>query len=1534
MKTKLLAATVLGLFIAQAAATVGKTADNITVLGDASEFSSGALGQAGGIFTLDGALGGVAYSSPSAGVISLESGFYSRMVGSPIVDYSNANVSGYALSLGQTNPPGTTYDIFVSTWAGVEPYMVFYSTDETGRPVESLTPNASFYNFVLANYMEGDYSPFASTTVVTLAAAVSSGSFHFDDVGHNTLNLSFSVFDNPPPVSGSAWENAPLTMPAPRYGQASAVYGSQLFVSGGYDGVYFSSAVYRAGLNAAGLAPWQTAGYMPEALYAHQLVAARGRLYVLGGYNSLGTRSAVWSADISSAGILGAWEHEANLPSVLYFHAAALAGNKLYVSGGYTSGFGVSAAVYKTELGDDGTLGPWGTATNLPAPRYAHTMTFLANRFYVAGGKDGASAKSEVWVAALDASGEISGSWASYASLPAPRYGHKTLTAANVLYVIGGNSGGAAQNAVFFSTVSANPAASAPWFAYTPLNSSRQFQTAEIFSDRLYVFGGSDGSHAKDDIFVSILSGTGYLVEISPDTNFAVGRKDSGWMSGYNWSFAELEPGVTYYLRARARNRLFVETSYSAAGSALTYAALPGTAPWTNVGIIGASANWLSGGNQPGSAYELLYSSYPDYSIAHSSATTQLSAFLTDLQANTTFYAKVRVLNEAGRASRFIALPSLMTVFDPALDTSSPTITDNQADDALWRRAAAFAYDVDFFDNGAGDSGLSGFQVQAATKAGGASGIVAPWSDAVTGINAPAYAQNWVIPQAVWTNMYEGLNYISVRAIDNVGQSSTSIDVFSVLKDTTPPFITVSYSTPAVWYSQYPGDVDGLRFDDAFSGLNRVQYSISANKNFGDGAVKGWTDLTGLTSGSTYYEPVISYDFARLVNSTSNYFSLRAVDVAGSTRTLVDAFAIIKNVSGPMVVITAPASDLAYLSTLTYVSGNTSETNSHAVLGTEVAVRDRSTGFYWNGTSFLAASHFWYDASDLSGAFTFAFANLVLADGIQYEVIARSSDSAGDYSQLFATYTFIYDSQPPEARVISPADGSAAYSISSISGTSADAASGVSLDEAVLRRVSDGLWWNNSQSLWTANQTSLPAGTTAYWTWNFNDILRDSLTHGTAYYADIRASDKSFPANAGAFGIYGSTFTYYDNTPPPATLNLAAVVSNLPGAVVLFWTSAGDNGPVGYLLSGTYKIAHSTFTGAAVSTTSAQVEITTAAVTAGSTRYLVVSGLTASSSHYFTIWTADDAHNWSGASNEAVAMAGSSNYGGISGLIKDGAGYPITGVLLEAFAPNGALEGSDFTDTSGIYSISDLGSANFTVKATWAADDIESSVSKDGIANGSEGVNFGLSITYMLASISGFIPEHFLPASHPKLSAAYTTREVRPAQNMPFVEIYRKGRRIGAAFADQHGAFKVPNLLPGTYSIRVYNGSDFSKMEVVSLKAGQNFMFSPKFELLNKDKVYAYPNPAGKIVNFHFYTSLAAGAFEAVVEVFDISGRLIKTLDSYSADSVVGDSGHGYVITWNMSGEKMASGVYVYILRVKNMSGGAEKVIKKFAVIR
>ena len=94
---------------------------------------------------------------------------------------------------------------------------------------------------------------------------------------------------------------------------------------------------------------------------------------------------------------------------------------------------------------------------------------------------------------------------------------------------------------------------------------------------------------------------------------------------------------------------------------------------------------------------------------------------------------------------------------------------------------------------------------------------------------------------------------------------------------------------------------------------------------------------------------------------------------------------------------------------------------------------------------------------------------------------------------------------------------------------------------------------------------------------------------------------------------------------------------------------------------------------------------------------------------------------------------------------------------------------------------------------------------------------------------------------------------------------------------------------------------------------------------LAPDQTFAYPNPgpdgAG---NMMFKYNLGA-AGDVTIKIYDLGGRLIRELQQ------AGQPGSN-TATWdttNRHGQKMASGVYIYILE----SGGA-RLVDKLAIVR
>jgi flagellar hook assembly protein FlgD len=113
-------------------------------------------------------------------------------------------------------------------------------------------------------------------------------------------------------------------------------------------------------------------------------------------------------------------------------------------------------------------------------------------------------------------------------------------------------------------------------------------------------------------------------------------------------------------------------------------------------------------------------------------------------------------------------------------------------------------------------------------------------------------------------------------------------------------------------------------------------------------------------------------------------------------------------------------------------------------------------------------------------------------------------------------------------------------------------------------------------------------------------------------------------------------------------------------------------------------------------------------------------------------------------------------------------------------------------------------------------------------------------------------------------------------------------------------------LEPGEYEVRFeaydFNGNSGSRTA--------KFVVKREFEL-GKDSLMNYPNPFQRETDITF--QLTSVADDAVVKIYTVSGRLIRTLEqSYAVNFVV--------IHWDgrdEDGKEVANGVYYYKIRLK-----------------
>ncbi len=163
-------------------------------------------------------------------------------------------------------------------------------------------------------------------------------------------------------------------------------------------------------------------------------------------------------------------------------------------------------------------------------------------------------------------------------------------------------------------------------------------------------------------------AGTLYTAVIStaaqPGTNNLPGNQ-SLTTTNVTAPFTGLLPNTLYFAQVKA-SRAGGDSAFTDLGSVPTLANVPTPANPTNVQINQLTANWGFNGNPPGTLY--LVQASPDAgfaSITSAVSTTNSSATLTGLLANTPYFLRVQASNQTGTPTVFIPLPQATTLTNP-----------------------------------------------------------------------------------------------------------------------------------------------------------------------------------------------------------------------------------------------------------------------------------------------------------------------------------------------------------------------------------------------------------------------------------------------------------------------------------------------------------------------------------------------------------------------------------------------------------------------------------------------------------------------------------------------------------------------------------------------------------------------------------------------------------------------------------------------------------------------------------------------------
>jgi N-acetylneuraminic acid mutarotase len=212
---------------------------------------------------------------------------------------------------------------------------------------------------------------------------------------------------------------------------------------------------------------------LPLAVEETAAAAAGGKLYVMGGFNAAGASlSSVYVFDGAS------WATGPRLPLPLDHASAATLNDNVYIAGGNSNG-GDSARLFRL----DGTR--WTELAHMHYARGGHALIALAGRLYAIGGTAGGSN-----VAPIEEYSPATNAWTVFPPLPQPRNHVAGFAVGNTACVAGGRSPNTARVDCFDITRRV-------WTRLPNLPVATSGEGAAVFGGTVIVAGGEDATENR-----------------------------------------------------------------------------------------------------------------------------------------------------------------------------------------------------------------------------------------------------------------------------------------------------------------------------------------------------------------------------------------------------------------------------------------------------------------------------------------------------------------------------------------------------------------------------------------------------------------------------------------------------------------------------------------------------------------------------------------------------------------------------------------------------------------------------------------------------------------------------------------------------------------------------------------------------------------------------------------------------------------------------------------------------------------------------
>ncbi len=272
--------------------------------------------------------------------------------------------------------------------------------------------------------------------------------------------------------------------PSKRTEVAAAVLNGKIYVVGGFNEPSLSNIAKLAVSNAVEVYDpksdgWTSAAPLPVRLHHTATTVIGDRLYVVGGFTTgflslWNPVNSVFRYDPAE----DTWEELASMPTVRGALGVATIGGKLYAVGGI-GGQGNSDAV---EVYDP-SAHTWTRKTPLPTPRDHLAVAAAGDRLYAIGGRvNGSYSNNLAVVEVYDPHTDV---WQAAASLPTARSGIAAGVIGDTIYVVGGEAPEGT-----FDTNEAYSVSTDGWRSAPALPTARHGLGAAVIDDQLYVIAG------------------------------------------------------------------------------------------------------------------------------------------------------------------------------------------------------------------------------------------------------------------------------------------------------------------------------------------------------------------------------------------------------------------------------------------------------------------------------------------------------------------------------------------------------------------------------------------------------------------------------------------------------------------------------------------------------------------------------------------------------------------------------------------------------------------------------------------------------------------------------------------------------------------------------------------------------------------------------------------------------------------------------------------------------------------------------------